>query len=148
MSLGFTFSETMRGSYYLLADPPAERSMSFAIAVRAKGIVSFVRDPVARIQGEVSLEGFADKASLEGTLAFRLRDQHRLIYDFRFAGNDGRAYHFRAQKNLTALAPIESFTTLKGSLYDEASREIGRATVRFDLRGDLEKLLRSFRPAY
>jgi hypothetical protein len=148
MSVGFRFKETMRGSYYLLADPTSERPMTFTLTVRASGIVSFARDPVARIEGDVSLAGFADAASLDGTLAFRLRDQHRLVYDFRFEGNDGRPYRFRAQKNLSALAPVESVTTLSGSLYDEPSREIGRATVRFELRGGLERLLRSFRLAY
>jgi hypothetical protein len=148
MNLGFTFRETMRGSYYLLADPVAERPMSLTLKARAKGFIAFARDPVARIEGTILLEGFADGASLEGTLAFRLPDQHRLVYDCRFEGNDGRRYRFRAQKELTALAPVQSFTTLSGSLYDEASREVGRATVRFDLRGDLKKLVRSFRLAY
>jgi hypothetical protein len=145
MTLGFTFRETMRGSYYLLADPTAERPMTFTLEVRAKGLVAFARDPVARIGGTMSLDGFADDASLEGTLAFRISDQHRLVYDCQFEGGDGRRYRFRAQKELTALAPVESLTTLSGSLYDEASYEIGRATLRFDLRGDLDKLLRSFR---
>jgi hypothetical protein len=145
MSLGFTFREALRGSYYLLADPRTERAMTFTLTVRAESLISFARDPVAAIEGEITLDGFADRTPLSGTIAFRLRKQHRLIYDFRFEGNDRAAYRFRAQKDLTALAPVESMTTLAGSLYDEASLEIGRATVRFDLRGDIEKLLRSFR---
>ena len=32
------------------------------------------------------------------------------------------------------------------SLYDEAGCEVGRATVRFDVRSDLKKALRSLRP--
>jgi len=148
MNLGFAFRETMRGKYYMLADPTSERAMSFSLTVRAKGLAAFAREPVARIEGRVSLEGFADNVPLEGTLAFRLHDQRRLIYEFRFEGKDGQPCRFRGQKDVIALAPIESFTTLPGSLYDEASREIGRATVRFDLRGDLKKLLRSFRLVY
>jgi hypothetical protein len=147
MSLGFMFRETMRGTYFLLADPTNERAMSFTVAVKAKGLRSFAREPVARISGNVVLDGFAD-GELEGTLAFRLHDQRRLIYEFRFVGNDGHPYRFRGQKDVTPLAPIESFTTLPGSLYDGESKEVGRATVRFDLRGDLKKFLRSFRPIF
>jgi hypothetical protein len=145
---GFAFRETMRGAYYLLADPTNERPMSFSISVRAKGLRAFARDPVATIQGQVSLEGFASDKALDGTLAFRLHDQRRLVYEFRFVGDDGQTYRFRGQKDWTPLAPLESFTTLPGSLYDGSSKEIGRATVHFDLRGDFKKLLRSFRPVY
>jgi hypothetical protein len=49
---------------------------------------------------------------------------------------------------LTPLAIVEPFTTLSGSLYDDGRREIGRATLRFDLRSDIRKLLRSFRLVY
>jgi hypothetical protein len=148
MSLGFGFRETMRGTYYLLADPTTERPMSFTVSVRAKGLAAFAREPVARIEGRVSLEGFSDEAKLEGTLAFRLHDQRRLIYEFRFEANDKHPYRFRGQKDVTVLAPVESFTTLPGSLYDESSKEIGRATLHFDLRGDIKKFVRSFRLVY
>ncbi len=145
MSLRFSFGETMRGNYYLLAEPTSERAMSFTIRAVARGLVSFAHDPVAHIEGRVALEGFADDVPLEGSLAFRLRRQKRLTYDFSFVGNDGKPYRFRGQKDFTPLAIVESFTTLCGSLYDESKREIGRATLRFDLRSDLGKLLGSFR---
>ena len=148
MSLGFGFRETMRGTYYLLADPTTERPMSFTVSVRAKGLAAFAREPVARIEGRVSLEGFSDEAKLEGTLAFRLHDQRRLIYEFRFEANDKHPYRFRGQKDFTPLGIIESFTTLSGSLYDEGRSEIGRATLRFDLRSEFVKLLGSFRFVY
>jgi hypothetical protein len=148
MSLGFAFVETLRGNYYLLADPTGERGMSFTLRATAREFVSFAHDPVARIEGRVAIEGFADDAPLVGSLAFRLRQQRRLTYDFAFVGNDTKPYRFRGQKDFTPLAIVESFTTLSGSLYDEGKREIGRATLRFDLRSDLRKLLRSFRLVY
>jgi hypothetical protein len=148
MRLGFAFAETMRGNYYLLAEPTSERAMSFTIRATAAELAAFAHDPVARIEGRVDVEGFADDAPLEGNLAFRLRQQKRLTYDFAFVGNDEKPYRFRGQKDLTPLALAESFTTLSGSLYDEGRREIGRAVLRFDLRSDLQKLLRSFRLVY
>lgn len=148
MRLGFEFRETMRGSYFLLADPTNERPMNFAVSVQAKGLGAFAREPVASLAGQVTCEGFATGKALTGTLAFRLHDQKRLVYEFRFEGDDGKPYRFRGQKDVTPLAPVESFTRLPGSVYDESSEEIGRATVRFDLRGDWKKLLRSFRVVY
>jgi hypothetical protein len=148
MSIGFAFAETMRGNYYLLADPTDERAMSFTLRASSKGFRSFAHDPVARIEGRVAIEGFADDAPFEGNLAFRFGQQRRLTYDFTFVGNDAKPYRFRGQKDLTPLAIVESFTTLSGSLYDEGKREIGRATLRFDLRSDIHKLLRSFRLVY
>lgn len=148
MNLGFAFGETLRGNYYLLDDPTNERAMNFTIRAVAKGVVAFAHDPVAHIEGRLSLEGFADDVSLEGNLAFRLRRQRRLTYDFTFFGNDRKPYRFRGQKDFTPLGIIESFTTLSGSLYDEGRSEIGRATLRFDLRSEFVKLLGSFRFVY
>jgi hypothetical protein len=145
MTLGLAFSETLQGNYYLLAEPTREPAMSFTIRALVRKIASFASDPVARIEGRVSLEGFADDAPLEGRLAFRLQSQRRVTYDFSFVGNDGRPYRFRGQKDFAPLALVDSFTILSGSLYDEGKREIGRATLRFDLRSDVGKLLGSLR---
>jgi hypothetical protein len=145
VSLGFAFRETMRGNYYLLKDPTDERAMSFTVGVRADGLASFAQNPVARIEGTVTLQGFADDVPLQGTLAFRLHDQRRLIYDFTFKNDQGTLHRFRGQKDITALALLESFTTLPGTLYEGITNEVGRATLRFDLRSDFRKLLRSFR---
>ncbi len=145
MSFGFKFKETMRGNYFMLATPTDERAMSFTIEVKALGLRSFARDPVARIEGRASLEGFADDVALEGTLAFRLHGQQRLIYDFTFNDNDGRPHRFRGQKDLTPLAPVASVTTLPGTIYEGTTREVGRATLRFDLRSDFRRLARSLR---
>jgi hypothetical protein len=148
MSLGVSFRETMRGNYYLLGDPTHERAMDFTVAVRADGLASFAQSPIARIEGRATLEGFADDVPLEGTLAFRLHDQRRLVYDFTFKSNDGRPHRFRGQKDITPFALVESFTTLPGTIYEGTTREVGRATLRFDLRSDLRKLLRSVRVVY
>ncbi len=148
MSFGFSFRETMRGSYYLLADPTDERAMSFTIRVRADSLRSFAQSPVARIEGTVTLEGFADEVPLDGKLAFNLHDQRRLVYDFTFESQDGHPHRFRGQKDITPLALLESFTTLPGTIYEGTTKEVGRATLRFDLRSDFKKLLRSFRVGY
>jgi hypothetical protein len=44
MNLGFSFEETMSGTYHLLDSPLVERAISFSIGARVKGIRQFLRD--------------------------------------------------------------------------------------------------------
>ncbi len=145
MKLGFRFRETMRGTYYLLEAPTDERAMHFTLEASARGLRQFARDKLTRVEGEVTLEGFADARPLQGTLALRMIDQRRLPYDFTFTGNDGKLYRFRGQKDMNVLAPVQSLTVLPATVYDESGDEVARTNVRFDLRGDLRKFIRSFR---
>ncbi len=140
--LGFFFRETMRGSYYLLGAPLEERGLEFTLKVETRKILRFAREATCAIHGKVTVEGIASDADLEGTLAFRER---RLPYDFTFTGDDGKRYRLRGQKDFKWFAPAESMSTLPITLLDEHDEEIGRAIVRFDLRSDTAKLVKSFR---
>jgi len=142
--LGFLFRETMRGTYYLFDAPLDERAIEFSLVVRSRGIRRFMRDRVASITGEVTLEKLAMRRPLDGTLGLHLREG-RLPYEFTFQGDDGTGYRFRGQKEYTLLAPAESVSTLPASLYDHEGREIGRSVVRFDLRADTSRFVKSFR---
>jgi hypothetical protein len=148
MKVGFQFRETMTGTYHMLAAPLDERAISFTIGARVEGIRRFIKDRLASIEGEVDVEGFADRRPLRGTLALKLLDERRLPYDFTFTGNDDRPYRFRGQKDLALTALADSMTVLPASLYDEEGHEIGRATLRFDVRGDLVKFLKSWKLRY
>ena len=142
---GFSFRETMSGTYHLLASPTEERAMHFTIAARAADVRRFARERTWRIEGEVDAEGLASQRPLEGTLGFFLLDERRLPYRFTFQGDDGKAYEFRGQKDWTLVAPLESMTVLPGSIFDGEGNEIGRCTLRFDVRNDLGRWMKSFR---
>jgi hypothetical protein len=144
--IGFGFAETMRGNYYRLDDPTNERAIEFTIDVKVNGIRKFAKDQMATIQGVVRAEGLAEEAPLNGTLGMKLASERRLPYDFTFKGDDGETYRFRGQKDVMLIALADTMTTLPASLYDSSGKEIGRATVRFDMRSDLGRFLRSFRP--
>lgn len=146
MMAGFRFEETMRGSFYLLSKPEDERAIEFSIEARVDNLRRFARDLNARIQGVVTLEGICKHANLDGTLGIKLVRESRLPYDFSFTGEDGKKYRLRGEKNFTPLGIVQSLTTLPASLYDADDIEIGRATLRFDLRSDWRKFLLSFRP--
>lgn len=148
MTLGFQFRETMTGTYHMLAAPLDERAISFTIGAKVNGLRQFVKDKVADISGVLDAEGFADKVPLHGTLALKLLDERRLPYEFTFRGNDGKDYRFRGQKDVKAIALTESMTVLPASLYDAAGQEIGRATLRFDVRQDMRSFLRSWKLRY
>ena len=145
LALGFSFEETMSGSYHLLAAQLDERAIAFKVGARVAGIRQFLKDRLARIEGEVNVEGFAERAPLRGTLALKLFDERRLTYDFTFRANDGKTYRFHGQKDVTMIALADTMTTLPASIYDAAGSEVARAVLRFDVRGDLATFLRSWR---
>jgi hypothetical protein len=145
MALGFQFRETMTGTYHLLATPLDERAITFTIAAKVDGLRRFLKDKVATIEGEVDVEGFADKRPLHGTLGLKLLDERRLPYEFTFRGNDEREYRFRGQKDFAIIAVTDSMTVLPASLYDAEGNEIGRATLRFDMQHDMRTFLRSWK---
>jgi hypothetical protein len=141
----FEFRETMAGSFHLLSHPDDERPMSFTIRARSRPLLSFLRRPVVEIEGEVDAEGFADHRHLRGSLGLDVLRTKTMPYAFRFTANDGAIYSFIGKKTITPRELALSMTVLPGSIVDEEGREVGRALLRFDLRSDLGRFLKSFR---
>jgi hypothetical protein len=145
LALGFSFDEAMSGSYHLLASQLDERAIAFTLHARVAGLRRFLKDKLARVEGEVDMEGFAAKRALVGTLALKLFDERRLTYDFTFRADSGQDCRFHGQKDVTMIALTDTMTTLPASVYDAGGSEIARAVLRFDLRGSLGSFLRSWR---
>ncbi len=145
LSLGLFCRGKLRGSYYLLDAPLEDRALSVELAADIVGLRGLVLAKQARLLGRIHAEGLAPDAVAEGTLGLRLIDEGRLPLSLSFRGDDGGAYRLRGQSELVVAAPVETVTELPLSLYDGQDREIGRGLLRFDVRGDLGKLLRSFR---
>jgi hypothetical protein len=143
---GFEFCETMAGSYHLEGARPEPRPMSFTIRARSRRWLDFLRRPEVEIEGEIDAEGFADHRHLTGTLGLDLLRTGKLPYAFQFTTNDGRRCSFEGTKTVRASDFAESMTILSGVLLDERRSVIGDALLRFDLRSDLLRFLRSFRP--
>ena len=140
---GFEFYETMAGSFHLLGEL-RERAMSFTIRARSPKWRSFLRRPEVEIEGEVDAEGFADHRYLRGTLGMDPVRTRTLPYAFRFTANDGASYAFEGKKTLYVSRLVESVTVLPGAILDAAGAPVGEALLRFDLRSDLARFLRSF----
>jgi hypothetical protein len=142
---GFSFEESLRGSYWRLDAPTEERDIAFRVRASADDVGSFAKSRAWRLEGTISVDGVAGESDAEGTIALKLLDERRVLYRLTFRGDDGKAYELSGQKEWTGLAPLGSMTLLTASLYDEAGEEFARATLRFDLRADGLRLLRSFR---
>jgi hypothetical protein len=142
--MAFEFRETMAGSFHLTAAPSDERPMSFTIRARSGRLRDFLRHPVVEIEGEVDAEGFADHRRLEGHLGLDLVRTGTLPYAFQFIANDGQRYSFVGQKTVLLRDLVESMTVLPGAILGDGGEAIGEALLRFDLRSDLLRFLRSF----
>lgn len=143
---GFEFYETMVGSFRLRGDAH-DRPMSFTMRGRSPRWLKFLARPEVDIEGEVDAEGFADHRYLRGTFGMDVIRTRTLPYDFRFTANDGAAYTFTGKKVLHAARLVESITVLPAAILDAAGAPVGEALLRFDLRSDLARFLRSFKLA-
>jgi len=126
---GVTYRETLHGGFYLLSDPVDERPADLQLDVEATSVVGFAQSGSAKLAGEITLGQFADRVRAEGTFVVDA-EERRASYELHFTGNDGARYRFRGHKELSWLNLVDSFTLVRGSVYDIHGREVGRATVR------------------
>ena len=91
------------------------------------------------------LETYGVHRYLEGRLGLDLVRTRELVYDFRFTDNDGRRCAFAGKKTVRLDDLVETMTVLPGKILGEGGEELGEALLRFDLRSDLLRFLRSFR---
>jgi nucleoside-diphosphate-sugar epimerase len=149
LDLGLALTETLSGSWRRTADPLAEdRNFTLTATLTVDRVRGLPRAPVARLEGILFAEGLADGVPAVGTLELALRSQHRLVYDFEFAGRDDQRLRFHGQRQLDPLHLLDSFATLRGRIIDADGREYATATLTFDLLNDLLPMALSLRPIY
>jgi len=145
--VGFRYHEALHGGFYFLAHPVDERAADLALDFEVPDLTAFAVSHVAKAYGSVKLEGFADDPNGEGKLVFD-RNNKRALYEVSFTTLDGARFRFRGHKQVELLNPVDSFTLVRASLYDADAREVGRAVVRFDVRGNWRSFVKSFRPIW
>lgn len=148
--LGVELTESLSGSYYRLDEPLVDRAIRFTIRLGVDGLRRFVRERRVSARGTICVEGLAEGGGngvpAEGAVTVRILEEKRIPYDLGFEADDGRHYRLRGQRDFFVHDAIDSLTILPASLYDDAGREIARATLRFDPRRELPLTLRSIRP--
>jgi len=147
VSLGYTFRETMRGHFRLNGET-RPRALSFTIVARTRSVGLFGARSICDIEGAVEAEGLTPGAVAKGTLEIDPLLGRRLVYTFSFEADDGRTYRFEGQKSVSFLRLAHSMTTLPAKLYDARGDAVGEALVRFDLRSDFLRWLRTWRVAH
>ncbi len=157
--LGLRYREELHGGFYFFTRPLDERAADLSLDVVIPDVARFGPSCVAELGGPVRLEGFADDPRSGGKLVFDVAEKSA-VYELSFTGGkpgssavEGGAadalpwglYRLRGFKQLDPLNLVDSLTLVRASIYAPDAHEIGRATLRFDARGNLGSLLRSFR---
>lgn len=143
---GFEFSETMSGSYRLDASPERERAIAFTVGARVRELGRFLRDKRAAIQGSIELEGFAAHRACRGTMVMDPLIGKIVGYELAFEDDAGRPHRLAGKKSVVLTRFFETMTNLPAEIFDPSGKRVGEARLRFDVRSDLLRFLRSFRP--
>ena len=138
---GFHFRETMSGTF---ARDGVERPMHFTVTARAGSLLAHLRDRKARLDGEVTMEGFATARTLEGEITIDPLLGRMIRYEFTFAADDGQRYRFVGQKDVTLRDPVGSMTTLPAQVLALDGKLVATAQLAFDKK-DLPRFLRTWR---
>ncbi len=138
---GFHFRETMSGTY---TRDGVERPMQFTVTARAGSLLGHLRDRKARLEGEVTMDGFASARPLEGELTIDPLIGKLIRYEFTFAADDGARYRFVGQKDVTLRDPVGSMTTLPGQVLALDGKQVATALLTFDKK-DLPRFLGTWR---
>ena len=140
MSLGFT--ETLRGSYFLVESPDVRRVCEVAIQLKISR--SAVRSPEiqAEMGGHASFDRLVAHAPIAGMARVRFGRPRLVAYAFEFVAADGRLMGFEGAKHPSLMRPIYSATTLFGTLSHQ-QLPVAMVRLQFDLRRDLVAFLQS-----
>ncbi len=140
MSLHYT--ETLRGSYFLVETPDDVRTCEISVSVRLPRPKGIVHEVDAEMTGSASFDRLSDHAPIQGLLRMRWIRPRRVDYEFVFTAQDGRTLLFRGAKHPSLLRPLYTATTLWGTVH-EGERAIAMVSLHFDLRRDLVAFLQS-----
>jgi len=143
---GFAFHETMSGSYRLDSSPDRERAISFTVGARVDHMGKFIRDRVAQIQGAIEVEGLASHRPARGTMLMDPILGRTVGYELSFTDDEGKRYRLSGRKSVRFLEFVKTMTFLPAEIFDERGERVGEAKLRFDVRSDLYRFLRSFKP--
>lgn len=134
--MSLVFTETLRGSYFLVDAPDDVRLCEVAGSIRVSRKRTKQRSVDGVISGTATFDRMAAGVPIRGTISFHSERPRRVSYEFSFADAQGRTLLFRGAKHPSLMRPIYSATTLWGSLFD-GDRAVAMVRLHFDLRRDL-----------
>lgn len=144
MTVGFSYRETLSGTYHWLDDPFVERSASLSLNIVSVSVPDTLRDRRLSVTGALDLEGFAQGVAVVGSVGLKLRER-RIPYDVSFrvpGGASTQAFRLLGEKDLHPALMEDTLALLPLSIFDERGYELGRARLRSPLsRAGLASLL-------
>jgi len=144
--MGFTFAETMAGTFELDAQPGVRHPFKFEVTAHAESTRKHFADGKAQLRGVVHAPPLAEAAEAEGVITIRPIGQRIIRYELSFLGDDGKPYELVGQKDISWRSPLKTFTELPAEILDEEHRRVATCRTSFDVKNDLWSFLRSFRP--
>lgn len=141
------FCESMAGTWRRSAGAGSGDSggrIGFEITVDTINGIDLFGSVVGEINGTFSADGLATSVPTTGTIEISPVENRQVRYKLDFVGDDAKQYRFDGWKSIRWTRPLSTWTTLPGSIYDEAGEIIGTATLRFDMR-NLPAMLGSMR---
>ncbi len=148
--VGVGFAVPLRGHFHLFDSPLVDRAIDCHLTFELEGMRQSVLRRVGRVSGWVTASGLARAPVLDGAVTYREASEGQAIVTFRFAREGdprpGDTLTLRGFVEILPVAPLTTATTMPFSLYSASDQEIGRGVMRFDLRGDLGRVVRSLRP--
>jgi hypothetical protein len=145
--MGFTFAETMAGTFELDHEPGVSRPFRFEVTAHAESTRKHFADGKANLRGVVHAAPLAEAADAEGVITIRPIGQRIIRYELSFIGDDGKQYELIGQKDISWRAPLRTFSELPAEILDEDHRRVATCKTAFDMKNHLWPFLRSFRPA-
>jgi hypothetical protein len=140
---GFSFQETMRGTWHPIGQPQQQRPIQFECVAAVNHTRSYLQDGYMSLQGKIRVEGIAGHADCRGSLEVLLPVKRQLRYDLAFKGDDERLYRFLGEKHVRYANVLYTMTHLSGQILDTTGQPIGNASLTFDLR-DLPGMVKSY----
>ncbi len=140
MSLQWT--ETLRGSYFLVDSPDNVRPCEVRIHIVLHRPRGLERQIDAQMTGDCTFDGLSEQAPIDGLLRVQIARPRRVSYSFEFKDKNAEALRFQGAKHPSLLRPLYSATTLWGSLF-RGDRAIAMVALHFDLRRDLVAFVQS-----
>ncbi len=134
------FRESMYGT--LRKETGRPLPFEFTVNVEARRLKDWLLARPLMMTGEVTLEGHAVAAPLEGTLRIGLPFDRRLEYAFTFRDRGGKLCRFYGEKKVYVTRFPSTMSTLKGQLFCDGV-PLGEGILRFRWR-DLPAFLGSF----
>jgi hypothetical protein len=136
-------SEVHSGAFALGTDPShLDRPMLVRLGWRVRSLAT-LRSEGIELSGELHAPGFADHRSARGRITMPSRGSLR--YRVEFVSNAGQTHFFEGERTLSLKGVPAAVTVLSGRIVTSEGNEIGRALLRFDLRSDFVRFLRSIR---